>query len=539
MITGAQVIIDGIDQTAKLTGTVQVDIDEGKARTSTFSLLITSSVTALIGWVNKSVVIKSDIDSTIKTEFTGIIDTPAFDVETGITSFSCTDNMQESFETKTKAQIDAIITAYWSEAVFNDSEGWEYAQERMSTIPSALDMDELNAIRVTAWAAKATPDYTFTDAGYIYQSLKNNEIANRRNIVNAVNISVDYRYKRLKERQFIYDLDDGIADGAWVCSENANPYPIPSKARVDDAINGAGWEILSDIVYQELPPSGLYSPCEVAFIKNEAFCRGATVTLGSRYTQNITEKYTIRVESADSIDAMGEIAVTKTASTVTDFDTKAFDDSLIANGWGDYGTPLTDVNNDSYVNKDNDTDRQSALDTIINEAKTRILATHRNTEVTLELPYHQNIDVIHTVLINSAKLTAKGKASRVVKTIDTFSGLATCLVTIKLSKKFGVGTPGIEDPPVTPDGLPTTTDTQIVDITPVYHLGGQDTQDVLYDSSWAGWIADYSVVTNPLHVAYPKEFVVNTPAITLNSIDNIEPTDNSLINVTIPDDTLS
>ena len=537
MKTGAQIIIDSVDQTTNLTGIVQISIKEGKARTATFNLLITSSVTQLIGWVNKSVVIKSDIDSNIKTEFTGVIDTPAYDVETGITSFTCTDNMQESFETKTKAQIDAIITAYWSEAVFNDSEGWEYAQERMSTIPSALDMDELNAIRVTPWAAKGTPDYTFTDADFIYQSLKNNEIANRRNIVNAVNISVDYRYKRLKERQFTYDLDDGIADGAWVCAENLNPYPIPSKARIDDAIAGSGWEILSDIVFQELPPSGLYSPCEVAFIKNDAFARGVAVTLGSRYTQNVTEKYTIRVESADSIDAMGEIAVTKTASTVTDFDTKEFDDSLIADGWGNFGTPLTDINNDSYVNKDSATERQSALDTIINEAKTRILASHRNTEVTLELPYSQNVDVIHTAHINSTKLQAKGKVSMVVKTIDTFSGLAMCLVTTKLSKKFGVGVPGTENPPATPDGLPTETDTQIVDITPVYHLGGQD--PTVYDPDWAGWITDYSVVTEPGHVAYPKEFVVNTPAITLNSVDNIEPTDSSLINVTIPDDTLS
>ncbi|MCP3851136.1 MAG: hypothetical protein GY694_12990, partial [Gammaproteobacteria bacterium] len=69
------------------------------------------------------------------------------------------------------------------------------------------------------------------------------------------------------------------------------------------------------------------------------------------------------------------------------------------------------------------------------------------------------------------------------------------------------------------------------------HLGGQD--DTEYDPGWAGWITDYVTVTEPGHVAYPTEFVVNTPDITLNSIDNIEPSDTSLINVTIPDDTLS
>ncbi|MCP3851777.1 MAG: hypothetical protein GY694_16305, partial [Gammaproteobacteria bacterium] len=156
MITAAQVFIDSVDQTANLTGIVQIDIEEDAARIATFTLVPNSGLTDLVGWVGKSVVIKSNIDSNLKTEFTGIIDTPNYNIETGLTAFSCTDNLQEHFETKTKDEIDTIITAYWSEASFNDSEGWEYAQERLSTIPSSLDMDELNNIRVTVWDAKAT-----------------------------------------------------------------------------------------------------------------------------------------------------------------------------------------------------------------------------------------------------------------------------------------------------------------------------------------------------------------------------------------------
>ncbi|MCP3849775.1 MAG: hypothetical protein GY694_05995, partial [Gammaproteobacteria bacterium] len=208
MITATQVFIDSVDQTANLTGIVQIDIEEDAARIATFTLVPNAGLTDLVGWVGKSVVIKSNIDSNIKTEFTGIIDTPNYNIETGLTAFSCTDNLQEYFETKTKDEIDTIITAYWSEASFNDSEGWEYAQERLSTIPSSLDMDELNNIRVTVWDAKATEDYLFTDADYIYGSLNSESIASRRNIINAVDLSVEYRYQRLKERQMTFDLDD-------------------------------------------------------------------------------------------------------------------------------------------------------------------------------------------------------------------------------------------------------------------------------------------------------------------------------------------
>ncbi len=186
MITGAQVFIDSVDQTANLTGIVQIDIEEDAARIATFTLIPEAGFTDLVGWVGKSVVIKSNIDSTLKTEFTGIIDTPRYNIETGLTTFNCTDNLQEHFETKSKDEIDAIITAYWSEASFNDSEGWEYAQERLSTIPSSLDMDEFNNIRVTEWEAKTTEDYLFTDAGYIYESLNSETLASRRNIINAV-----------------------------------------------------------------------------------------------------------------------------------------------------------------------------------------------------------------------------------------------------------------------------------------------------------------------------------------------------------------
>ncbi|MCP3850841.1 MAG: hypothetical protein GY694_11485, partial [Gammaproteobacteria bacterium] len=353
----------------------------------------------------------------------------------------------------------------------------------------------------------------FTDADYIYGSLNSESIASRRNIINAVDLSVEYRYQRLKERQMTFDLNDGLSAAQYACKQYTTPYPVTSKLRMAEAIENTGWEIIGDITYQEMPPGATYQPCGVVFLPNTTLARGCTATIGKRYAQTVTEKYTIRIESADSIAALGEIAILQSASIQTNYDLTNWNNSTIADGWSDYGTPSTDINSDSYVNQDDDTERQNAIDTAINLAATKLLKSHRNNKFPFEIPYHQNIDVIHTAKVQTTKLTAKGKVSNVVKTIDTFSGEAVCHVTIRLSKKFGVGVPSADNPPAIPDGLPTVEDAQSVDLIPEVHLGGQD--DTEYDPGWAGWITDYVTVTEPGHVAYPTEFVVNTPDITL------------------------
>ncbi len=536
-IISAQVIIDSVDESANITGTIEIDIDSGKARTATFSLLPALGLTDLIAWVNKSVVIKSVLNSNIKTEFTGLISKPIYDITTGVTGFLCTDNMQERFETIDQAAIAVITGGYWSESAFNESDGWEYAQERLSTIQSDLEMDELNNFRTTAWAAKAIPDYTFNTSDYIDGSLVVESIADRRSIINGVNVELEYRYKRLKQREQAYSwLDAGI-----VCEFYTNPYPLPTQQRVLDAIIGTGWEITSQPVFTLPPVSGsydctLYGAPLVVWLQNTTLAQGVDFSIAKRYTQNITEKYTIRIESADSTTALGDISVNKTASLNIDYDSTDWEASLVANGFTDFGTPLTDINSDEYINKDDSTERQNSIDTVVNLYTTKIIESHRNTVISFELPYNQNIDTIHTSRVINPLLTAKGKISRVLKRINTESAESTVKVTIKLIKPFGVGIPSADDPIVTPDGLPTVTDIQTADLNLLSHLGGQDA--TAYDPLWGGWVTDYDVITEPGHIPYPTEFNVNTPKITLNSIDNVDALDSSLINVIIPDDEL-
>ena len=530
-VINATVFINSVDQTANLTGTVEIDIEEGKARTAFFTLLPGAGISDLMSWIGASVTINTIVNNNSVLVFTGIIDTPDFDNQTGLTKFTCTDNLQEHFEIKDNATIAGITGGYWSEAVFNESTGWEYAQERLSTIPSALDMDATKTVRVTPWAAKTTADFTFTDADIVDKTLKVSKITNRRNVINAVNATLDYRYKRLKERQQAYNWDDPYD----VCNQNSNPYYYPLKTGVMDAIKNTGWEIVGSVILSDLPASGLYPPCNVAFLTNPDMCDGATFTLGKRYSQNITEKYTIRIESQDSIAALGEIAVSQNASLQIDYDQSAWEKSLIADGYADFGTPSTDINNDNYINKDDTAERQNAIDTVINLSKTKILASHRRNEVTFNLPLNQSVDVIHTAQVNATGLDCKGKIKRTVHTIDLNNASGITSVTLAISKKIGTGTPGVETPPTTPDALPAAPDTQPVDLNLLSHIGGQS--QVAFDSTWSGWITNYQVITEPGYV-YNRGFVVHTPAITLNSIDNTEATDTSLINVTIPDDLL-
>ena len=68
--------------------------------------------------------------------------------------------------------IDAAIpSSYYSNAIFNAAEtGWRRAQDRLSTLASALDLDPSGSLRLTAWAAKVTPDLSFTNAHILDES---------------------------------------------------------------------------------------------------------------------------------------------------------------------------------------------------------------------------------------------------------------------------------------------------------------------------------------------------------------------------------
>ena len=120
---------------------------------------------------------------------------------TGQLAILCTDDLQGKIDAMSNSAIDAAIpSSYYSNVIFNSAEtGWRRAQDRLSTLASALDLDPSGSLRLTAWAAKVTPDLSFTNA-HILDESPGLALASRTALINSIEIDFGYRFPRVRPR---------------------------------------------------------------------------------------------------------------------------------------------------------------------------------------------------------------------------------------------------------------------------------------------------------------------------------------------------
>lgn len=249
----AQVILNNVDVSSALTGEIQIDAEEGAARVAEFTLKPVAGLIDITQWVSKPIRISYLIkDSTGATTssfplFAGVVDVPEYDPMTRLTKFSCTDNLQMQIERMTKTQVKAALGGYWSKFVFSETaDPWTYAQDLMSTQTAALDLDLNLRIRKTDWAAKPTPDFTFTEDSVIDASAQV-DLVNARDLVNEVGINFDYRFERCYERR--HSLE-------WTMAPDHLFFGLksPEHQAIADAVTGAGY------CFDMLKKNGVYYP---------------------------------------------------------------------------------------------------------------------------------------------------------------------------------------------------------------------------------------------------------------------------------------
>jgi hypothetical protein len=197
-----QILIDSVDYYPLLTGELSVTMEEGSARLAKFTLdPLPGSIDPYL-WIGQPVEIYF-IDGSTDLLFTGLVHTVDYDIDAGLTQFICSDVLQEDFETVTRAEADKLITeGRWSDKIFRSTrDNWDYAQQKMSTYPGSLDKAPDGALRITPWAAKTTPDYTYTAASIDSGTLKIDQLAERRSIVNSVKITYSSVFQALRQRE--------------------------------------------------------------------------------------------------------------------------------------------------------------------------------------------------------------------------------------------------------------------------------------------------------------------------------------------------
>jgi len=179
-----------------------------------------------------------------------------------------------------------------------------------------------------------------------------------------------------------------------------------------------------------------------------------------RWAQTVTETYTLTVQSPQSITHFGEIAITTKGALSTDYSDSSWENST------DLSTPAgstQNANNDWIIERADRVASVAALTTKLNLMATDILKGHRENYVFWDIELNPNIERSHTLSINAHLLDgrgieAKGKAHKVIHSVDLSTGRAVTSLAIAVSKT-GTATPPTADT-LTPPAAPASVDSQ-------------------------------------------------------------------------------
>jgi hypothetical protein len=576
------VAIDGSDVSARVTAACPVEMNEDASNVATVTLIPTTGAFDPLSYLGKPLTVTwQDEGGGVYSAhtvllFTGTISDASWDPDNGLLEIEATSDMQGLVERMDHASIATMIPgSTWSSIIFEqEADPWQYAQDRLSTTTDSLWQDAMGILRVAPLAAKATPDFTFTDSGRFADTLQI-ATASLRDLVNEITITLDYRYPRLRHREITCRW---IGQQA-ICTYLMNPYVLCTRDMVESAATGAQWQLVGTITYTDVWPPGAYQ-CGSggkayvwgyqpivdqldSYQDLSGFCMGATWRAARRYVQRITETHAVVVSCQDSIDAVGRLPKAEDYGVESDVDTSDWDSSDASTGPPTGAVRLSsgdwalDADGDGSIDRDAVDD---ALEVAMAAARGDILRSHRQTRVSFETVFQPMINLSHTVRVNGDNLQAAGKVSRLRHVLDSATGQATTTVEIAVSRHEGTGlsvsdTIAAPAKPTAPDGSAIATTLLLRQYT-----GGSvadyldpgfegDTWDEVKDESGFFTNVVFDSLTNKMigedevdpvtaqHI-YEVQFQVIYPEITGAHIDAAISATNTTIEVAVPEDEL-
>lgn len=507
-----RLLVDGVDRTAQLTGSVDVDREEGSAAVAGFSLHLGSGPVVPTDWVGLPVSIdylwtEAGIQYSAR-RFTGFLGQPKWDPTTRILGCECSDNLQQRIEAMSVEQIDALTPGYWTEDAFEPVTGrshWDYAQERMSTVPASLDCDVYGVPRVSSWMPGA-PSLVFGLGTTLYESVEV-QLAEMTRVTNRVELEAGYRYARLRE--FRQRFGWGSPEGDF-CQWRLQNHDLPT---VDMFISAASAGGLTPIrgQFTVLPPTAP-DPCGTgaAWINNEPdLVLSGGVTAARRWAQTVTETYRMTVRTATGIPPAAVVYRSGQSFSVESPDTDLWPDSLVPLVWAsNVGNVIVRNPEQPLIAGDRDSEprRVSFLQAELQMARTQILGDHRQNSASWAVPTPMAIqaDLFMALELNDQGVHATGKCRRIVDSFDMGSGEASTTLVIAvmrgpaavsspLTVPARMGTPSAPDPDPEP-GFNSQTPTQ---------LGGKLDSGV-YDDTREGFAGNYSPSQDGALEVFPR-----------------------------------
>lgn len=509
----AQVSIGGSDKSSLLVKEITIAGATGENRVASFQLLPEAGPVTLSDWFGQPVEINY-IEGGVATRlFTGVVDEPTTDIDTGITTIEATNKRTELLNGMDREEITGLsLSALYSKFIFDEEDdNAQYAEDIFSTVPRSLDFDRANNPVAYDWLATSW-HHVLTDSDVIDGSVSVDN-PSRADLTNTVQIVFEYRYPRLRQRERSY---------TWTMVQNwgtqvANPMIIPKKQMIQTAISGSEWLEKPGTVLTSIPGSGWYDGTYWFNTAPGLYAQAATFTLMKRFAQDITEEYTVSVTAPQSVGQVGEVIDERNYSIDVDYDPSEWE------GVETYTTPVGTLseNGDWILDvttgvEESRTEFTTAIKCVQAVGEHDILEAHRGTTRFKSL-IEPGLELYHAAHMTAGGVEAKGRVVEYEHVLNLETAEAVTAWGISSSQASATGTP--TEAAVAAPALPDLSDQPPAPgtITMPTYIGNEPSSP-LYSESMTGYITNrqYAAQGTALRFIaaanmYPNAFVIDTP----------------------------
>ncbi len=546
------VTLDGVELT-QLVGDITVTSTRNEARTAEFSFLPASVIApmALIGRRVQIAFAERDASGTAVNPqllFTGVIETPEVDVQTGVVSCTCHDQTQEIVANTPTEWLDAEIGGrYRVEIDREPADNWEYALSRLRSVPASIALDERQQVRILPWFGSGLISTRVTEGDYLDGSLSVT-LPSRSDLITRVTCRIQYKYERLRGRGISASWSKGILffTGSTRGTLLEKPHTWLTTDMTQAAIEGLdGWTLDSMQLTHPRPDSymlGDTSSEGYYIIRDDvapSLVIGFNARWNTRWQQTVIEDYTITVV-ADSLEAqIGEPIESETGVTLeSSFDADNWENdptlepALTVPASGDAITPWE-------ADGAGTADRDDLISTVLDRAWVDIADASRTGRASFDLPLRPDVWLDRRFEVDAQRLHAEGTAYSITHTMSPDGGTAKTAVTL------AIGMPGN-----VPAALPTwalpaavypdeTRPLSSYSVPVPTWVGGESTSPVYDEETMYGFITNEDYGAQPAgYNWYSVALDLRSPEIDATDRDPITVETASTVSVSIPTDLL-
>ena len=317
--------MDGVNVSGRIVGEVNIDKELNAAAVAVFVLRPDPGVIDPYTWTRAKVSItfvnknSSGVVTYKSLKFKGIVDTPEYNPNTRLITFTCTDDLQNKVRALSRAQIDALTPkSVWSKLRYSEEvDGWDYLQQRLETYPYSIELDNNSKVVSREFAVSAIA--LEFNSSVIFDQSVSVKLANARDLVNKITLNASYSYPQYRET---------VVEVNWTETDWFRPvfpnWAYCSVQMICDAVAGSEASFVTDPLFNLTPASQfrhlngqLYAHVNPGAELLAIEFRGV---ISKRYKQDITNVVSLVLQSDASIESVGVIEESEDTSMSVELD---------------------------------------------------------------------------------------------------------------------------------------------------------------------------------------------------------------------------